>query len=93
MQGAKGTLVVPPWRSVVFWPLLINVYYSFVQDLRVFSISQALIHGRNHNSILGLPTTPGYVLALRMNFVLGAKNLKGSPFGRDLTRRNCADYE
>ena len=67
-QGAKGTLVVPLWKSAVFWPMLTNVYYSFIQDLRVLSMSQALMHGRNRNSILGSPTTPGYVVALRMNF-------------------------
>ena len=27
-QAAKGTLVVPPWKSAVVWPLLVNVYYS-----------------------------------------------------------------
>ena len=31
---------------------------------------QALTHGRNRNSILGSPTTPGYVVALRLNLVL-----------------------
>ena len=33
-QGAKGTLVVPLWKSAVFWPLLTNIYCSFIQDLR-----------------------------------------------------------
>ena len=69
-QGAKGTLVVPLWKSAVFWPLLTNIYYSFTQDLRVLSMPQALTHGRNHNSTLCSPTTPGYVVALRLNFVL-----------------------
>ena len=68
-QGAKGTLIVPLWKSAVFWPLLTNIYCSFIQDLRVLSMPQALTHGRNHNSILGSPTTPGYVVALRLNFV------------------------
>ena len=67
-QGAKGTLVVPLWNSVVFWPMLTSVYYSFIQDSRILSLSQALIHGRNRNSILGSPATPGYVVVLRMNF-------------------------
>ena len=58
-QGAKGTLVVPLWKPAVFWPMLTNVYYSFIQDLRVLSMSQALMHGRNRNSILGSQTTPG----------------------------------
>ena len=62
-QGAKGTLVVGRVLA-----MLTNVYYSFIQDLRVLSMSHALIHGRNCNSILGSPTTPGYVMALRMNF-------------------------
>ena len=35
-QGAKGTLVVPLWKSAVFWPLLTNIYCSFIKDLRVF---------------------------------------------------------
>ena len=59
-KGTKGTLVVPLWISAVFWPILTNVYYSFIQDLRILSMSQALIHGRNRNSILGSPTIPGY---------------------------------
>ena len=60
-QGAEGTLVVPLWNSAVFWPMLTNVYYTCTQDLRVLSMSQALIHVRNRNSILASPTTPGYL--------------------------------
>ena len=69
-QGAKGTLVVPLWKSAVFWSLLTNIYCSFIQDLRVLSMPQALTHGRNRNSILGSPTTPGYVVALRLRVPL-----------------------
>ena len=29
-QGAKGTLVVPLWKSAAFWPMLTNVYYTFI---------------------------------------------------------------
>ena len=28
----KGTLIVPLWKSAVFWPLLTNIYCSFIQD-------------------------------------------------------------
>ena len=47
--------------------MLINVRYTFTQDLRVLPMSQALIHVRNGNSILGSPTIPGYIVVLRMN--------------------------
>ena len=33
-QGAKGTLVVPLWKSVVFWPMLTNVS-DYAKDLYV----------------------------------------------------------
>ena len=47
--------------------MLTNVYYTFIHGLRVLSMSQALIHVRNRNSILGSTTNPRYVVVLRMN--------------------------
>ena len=37
-------------------------------------MSQVLMHGLNRNSVLCSPSTPGYVVALRMNLVSSAKN-------------------
>ena len=39
-QGAKGTLVVPLRKFAFFWTMLSNVYYTFIQDLRVLSLSK-----------------------------------------------------
>ena len=69
-QGAKGTLVVPLWKSAVFWPTLTSVYYTFIQDLRSLIYGSSSDTVRNRNSILGSLTIPRYVVVLRMNVEL-----------------------
>jgi len=43
MCKARGTLVIPKWKSAVFWPMIINRfadnYQSYIKDLREYKNS------------------------------------------------------
>ena len=40
MCKARGTLVIPKWKSAVFWPMIINSFtdnhQSYIKDLREY---------------------------------------------------------
>ena len=67
---AQGTLVVPKWKSAVFWPCLVNASNMF----RKFIVAQKLlpkhgvIHvGKGNNGVFGRDPLPFYMLALKIN--------------------------
>lgn len=68
LQRAIGTIVVPVWPSSTFWPLIERFYFDHIEDYYVANGSDALVHGRNTNSLLGSRYFKGYVAALRCNF-------------------------
>ena len=65
-QDASGTLVVPSWPSVHYWPLIKHKYCDYVIAHAIRAGKEVLTHGRNHNSLLGSHQLVGYVIALRM---------------------------
>ena len=65
-QDASGTLVVPFWPSVHYWPLIKHKYCDYVIAHAIRAGKEVLTHGRNHNSLLGSHQFVGYVIALRM---------------------------
>jgi len=67
-DSAVGTLVVPDWPSSSFWPLLWGRFKYAVIDYRRYKGKQALMHGRNVNSIFGSPSWNGHVYAIRLSF-------------------------
>ena len=70
--NACGTLIVPCWKSVPFWPLLCldgEMFSPFVAAVCKLPLSQGLFHpGRSGGVLFGgkCPNTP--VLALRLVF-------------------------
>jgi hypothetical protein len=69
---AKGTLIVPQWKSAHFWPLLCHdgVHFnSFVIEwITLPNIPNLFIRGKAKNSIFGLGSLKFPVLALRIYF-------------------------
>ena len=64
---AKGVLVTPKWPSSYFWPLLMNEFSQFIDEIRVFKGSKVLCHGLNTNSLLGSPFFAGDVISVRLD--------------------------
>ena len=57
MCKARGTLVIPKWKSAVFWPMIKNRftdnYQSYIKDLREYKKKQ----DRNEKRIFALSVT------------------------------------
>lgn len=66
--SATATLVVPFWPSSYFWPVISRKFYSYIVGYTLFDGKDALMHGRNTNSLLGSERFYGNVLAVRMKF-------------------------
>lgn len=67
-QYAVGTLVVPFWPSAHYWSLIMHRYGDSLVAHVIRAGREVLIHGRNHNSLLGSHQFTGYIIALRMEF-------------------------
>ena len=67
-QYAVDTLVVPFWPSAHYWPLIMHRYGDSLVAHVIRAGREVLIHGRNHNSLLGSHQFTGYIIALRMEF-------------------------
>ncbi|RMX50519.1 hypothetical protein pdam_00024182, partial [Pocillopora damicornis] len=68
LSYAVGTLVVPFWPSAHYWPLIMHRYGDSLVAHVIRAGREVLIHGRNHNSLLGSHQFTGYIIALRMEF-------------------------
>jgi hypothetical protein len=56
MCKARGTLVIPKWKSAMFWPMIINRftdnYQSYIKDLREYKNPQKFVQpGLQENTI------------------------------------------
>jgi hypothetical protein len=63
----KGVLVVPCWPSSYFWPMLINDFSFFIEDILKVKGNKVLMHGINTNSLLGSSSFGGFVLAIKLD--------------------------
>jgi hypothetical protein len=63
----KGVLVVPCWPSCYFWPMLINDFCKFIEDIFKVKGNKVLVHGINTNSLLGSPDFAGFILAIKLD--------------------------
>ena len=61
---ARGTLVVPLWKSAFYWPLLCVTFRPFIRNLLVVKAANVLVQGRNKNSLLGSESFSSMMLAL-----------------------------
>ena len=64
---ARGTLVVPFWKSAFYWPLLCHTFRPYIKDLLVVKAANVLVQGRNKNSLLGSESFSSMMLALYMD--------------------------
>ena len=68
---AIGTLIVPNWRSSIFWTMIFgecNVYKPYVVDVLEFNESERIfVQGRNKDTLFGSDKFKGTVLAVRIN--------------------------
>ena len=48
MCGAKGILVIPKWKSTVYWPMMVNRFtddhQSNIKDVREYKRSEIVLH-------------------------------------------------
>ena len=63
----KGVLIVPCWPSSYFWPILINDFANYVQDILKVKGLNILIHGYNQNSLLGSNQFHGFMLVIKLD--------------------------
>ena len=73
MCKTRGTLVIPKWKSAVFWPMIINHftdnYQSYIQDLREYKNPQNIFQpGSHENSIFAKQPFNSSVLVLLIEF-------------------------
>ena len=61
---AKGTLVVPLWKSAHFWPMLLGPFRPFIRDVITVKAAKVLKQGRNKNSLMGSAELSSMVLGL-----------------------------
>ena len=61
---AKGTLVVPLWKSAYYWPMLLGPFNRFIRDVLTVKGAKVLRHGRNKNSLLGSERLSSEVIAV-----------------------------
>ena len=69
INKAPATLIVPRWRSAVYWPLLVDehgCFPNFIVDFRLFRNSLGIFENGSVPSIFG-DTFRSPVLALRIN--------------------------
>ena len=70
--AAKGTLIVPLWKSAHFWPVLSSdgLHWSpFIHDWVILpNFSNLFIRGKVKNSIFGGRALSFVTLALRIDF-------------------------
>ena len=62
-QNAAGTLVVPFWPSAHYWPLIMHKYGDYIVAHAIRAGKEVLTHGKKNS--------PGYIIAIRMEFKLG----------------------
>jgi len=67
-KKVQCTLVVPAWPSAAYWPVLWQRYSPIIKEYRYFKGSDACIHGRNTNSLIGSKEWSGHVIAIRFTF-------------------------
>ena len=66
--GAKSTLVVPKWKSAIFWPVICNMcgnYNPIFKRAIEYNIQGVLRHYKNNKSLLGSENLAGVILVLR----------------------------
>ena len=64
---AEGILVVPCWPSSYFWPMLINEFSPYIQDILKVKGSNILVQGYNQNSLLGSGEFKGFMLIVHLD--------------------------
>ena len=64
---ARGTLVVPLWKSAFYWPLLCHNFRPFIRDLLIVKAANVLVQGRNKNSLLGSETFSSMLIAISLD--------------------------
>lgn len=68
---AKGTLIVPKWKSAAFWPLIFSKnleYKSYVKDVIEFSNTYGIFEqGSNKNTIFGVEPFATPILAVLLD--------------------------
>ena len=65
---AKGTLIVPKWKSAEFWPLIFSKnleYKPYVKDVTEFSNTYGIFEqGSNNNTSFGVEPFGTQILAV-----------------------------
>lgn len=68
---ARGTLIIPKWKSAAFWPLVFKKdleYQSYVSDVIEFKeIQDIYVKGSNENSLFGSDQFETPVLAVLLD--------------------------
>ena len=64
---ASGVLVAPCWPSSYFWPMLINDFSSCIVDILKVKGANIIVHGHNHNSLLGSKNFKGSMLVMHVD--------------------------
>lgn len=70
-EKARGTLIVPVWRSAAFWPMLFcnrNTLYPFIIGYHNLFTKNVTLLGRGNNGCFGKPLLSFHMLALRVDF-------------------------
>ncbi|VDI58027.1 Hypothetical predicted protein [Mytilus galloprovincialis] len=73
MCKAKGVLVVPKWKSAIFWPRIVDrftdTYKKFVKDFREYkNPKNFFVAGSHDNSIFAKQPFNSHVLVLLVDF-------------------------
>ena len=73
MCKSKGTLVLPKWKSAVYWPMIVNrfenKYRSFIKDYREYKNPKSFFTpGSDDNSIFVKQPFNSNVLVLLLDF-------------------------
>jgi hypothetical protein len=68
---AKGTLIVPKWKSAAFWPLIFSKnleYKPYVKDVIEFSNTYGIFEqGSNKNTSFGVKPFGTQILAVLLD--------------------------
>ena len=67
---ARGTLILPMWKSAPFWPLVCkeNVFSDFVRDIRVLPEQNVIVSGQGNNGVFASEPLKFKLLALKIEF-------------------------
>ena len=70
MCKARGTLVIPKWKSAVFWPMIINRFIdNYIKDLSEYKNPNNFFQPRSQeNSIFAKQPFNSSVLVLLIEF-------------------------